>query len=160
MTVGAGVLVSVAVAVAVGVGVGSGVCVGSGVYVGKGVYVGSGVYVAASALAGVGVASPPSHPQPRAAAIANSETTAAPILYIDGAPRTIPPMCCIIGERTSYGRMNARVIAVPSSFPNHSHCSNAFPMSSMAKLCDITSVNGKRPRVRDKKSSATGSDCG
>ena len=160
MTVGAGVLVGVTVAVGVGVYVGVTVGVGSGVYVGKGVYVGSGVYVAASALGGVGVASPPSHPQPRTAAIANSEATAAPILYIDGAPRTIPSMCCIIGERTPYGRMNARVIAVPSSFPNHSHCSNAFPMSSMGKLCDITSVNGKRPRVRDKKSSATGSDCG
>ena len=73
--------------------------VGNGVYVGKGVYVGNGVYVAASALEGVGVASPPSHPQPRTAAIANSETTAAPILYIDGAPRTIPSMCSIIGER-------------------------------------------------------------
>ena len=64
------------------------------------------------------------------------------------------------GEPASYGRMNARVIDVPSSFPSHSHCSNAFPMSSIAKLCDITSVKGNCPRVRTKKSSAMGSERG
>ena len=130
------------------------------------------MYVAAaSTLEAAGVASPPGSPQPMTADIANSETTTAPILCINEAPQDSPCQCNVVnfdprlseridGERASYGRMNARVIDVPSSFPSHSHCSNAFPMSSIAKLCDITSVKGNRPRVRTKKSSATGSERG